>query len=340
VCFHPGIERPARESTSRRNFFKILSMSDPTPVPVILDCDPGHDDMFAILLAAAHPAIDLLAVTTVAGNGHLEAVTRNALQICTLAGLDGTVIAAGADKALDGSRIRAPYIHGESALDGAELPEPTIRLASEGAVPLTARLLAESERPVTIAATGPLTNVAMLLDERPDLMSRVERIVLMGGSAGRGNITPLAEFNMYVDPEAADRVLRCGLPLLMCGLDVTHQAVAVPEVFQRLRDIGGRLARTLEALLRFYGGAYERTYGMPDPPVHDPVAIAAIIEPDVVGCVDVPVAVELAGTHTRGATSVDLHGMTGAEPNARIAMELDRDRFWDLMLDAIRTLSR
>jgi inosine-uridine nucleoside N-ribohydrolase len=315
-------------------------MSDLSPVPVILDCDPGHDDMFAILLAAAHPGIDLLAVTTVAGNGHLEEVTRNALQICTLARLDGMVIAAGAAKALDGSQVRAPHIHGESGLDGAELPEPAIRPAEEGAVALMARLLEESERPVTIAATGPLTNVALLLDERPDLKPRIERLVLMGGSTGRGNITPYAEFNIYVDPEAADRVLGCGLPILMCGLDVTHQALAVPEVFQRLRDIGGPLASTLEALLRFYGGAYERTYGMPDPPVHDPVAIASIIDPAVVTCVDVPVAVELTGTHTRGATSVDLFGMTGAEPNVRVAMELDRDRFWDLMLDAIRTLSR
>ncbi|WP_395103465.1 nucleoside hydrolase [Actinomadura sp. SCN-SB] len=315
-------------------------MGDSATVPVLLDCDPGHDDMFAILLAAAHPAIDLLAVTTVAGNGPLEAVTRNALAICTLAGLDGTVVAAGADRALNGGRHTAPGIHGESALDGAALPDPAIPLADEDAVTLMARLLEESERPVTIAATGPLTNVATLLDARPDLTGRIERIVFMGGSAGRGNTTPVAEFNVYVDPEAADRVLRSGLPLLMCGLDVTHQALAVPEVFRRLRAIGGALPTTLEALLRFYGGAYEKVFGMPDPPVHDPVAIAAIADPDVVACVDVAVTVELTGEHTRGATVVDLHRVTGAEPNARVAMELDRGRFWDLMLDAIRALAR
>ncbi|GAA2433694.1 pyrimidine-specific ribonucleoside hydrolase RihA [Actinomadura vinacea] len=296
--------------------------------------------MFAILLAAAHPGIELLAVTTVAGNGPLEAVTANALRICTLAGLDDVVVAAGADRALRGDRRTAPDIHGESALDGADLPEPAVPLAADDAVTVMARLLEEAGRPVTIAATGPLTNVATLLDRRPDLTRRIERIVFMGGSAGRGNTMPLAEFNVFVDPEAADRVLRCGLPLLMCGLDVTHQALATPEVFARLRAIGGTLPATCEGLLRFFAGAYEEVYGMPDPPVHDPVAIAAIVEPDVVECVEAPVVVELDGAHTRGATVVDLHRVTGAAPNARVAMGLDAGRFWDLMLDAVRTLAR
>ncbi|XVQ09984.1 nucleoside hydrolase [Spirillospora sp. CA-255316] len=315
-------------------------MADHRVVPVILDCDPGHDDMFAILLAAAHPRVDLLAVTTVAGNGPLGAVTENALRICTLAGLGGVTVAAGADRALRGGQRTAPDIHGESALDGADLPEPAVALADDDAVTVMARLLADADRPVTIAATGPLTNIATLLDRRPDLTQRIERIVFMGGSAGRGNTRPLAEFNVFADPEAADRVLRCGLPLLMCGLDVTHQALATPEVFDRLLAIGGTLPVTCAGLLRFFASAYDEVYGMPDPPIHDPVAIAAIIEPDVVTTVAAPVAVELDGTHTRGATVVDLHGVTGAAPNARIAMGLDAARFWDLMLDAIRTLSR
>ncbi|MFI0354845.1 nucleoside hydrolase [Actinomadura sp. 9N407] len=314
-------------------------MIDSFCVPLVLDCDPGHDDMFAILLAAAHPGIDLLAVTTVAGNGPLDAVTENARRICTLAGLDGTVVAAGADRALLGDRRTAPNIHGKTGLDGAPLPEPTVPLADEDAVTVIARLLEESERPVTIAATGPLTNVATLLERRPDLKPRIERIVFMGGSAGRGNTTPLAEFNVHTDPEAADRVLRCGLPLVMCGLDVTHQALATPEVFERLRSIGGLLPATLGGLLRFFAGTYEKVYGMPAPPVHDPVAIAAIIDPDVVRCVEAPVAVELAGEHTRGATVVDLHGVTGAPANVQVALELDSGRFWDLMLDAVRVLS-
>lgn len=314
-------------------------MDPQSPVPVVLDCDPGHDDMFAILLAAAHPGIDLLAVTTVAGNGPLDKVTQNALRICTAAGLHGIPVAAGADRALAGGQDTAPRIHGDSALDGTELPEPAIPLADDDAVTVTARLLETASRPVTIAATGPLTNVASLLRDRPDLTEKIERIVFMGGSTGRGNRTPLAEFNIWADPEAADIVLRSGLPLLMCGLDVTHQALAGPEVFARLRAIGGDLAATCAASLEFYGNAYREVYGMPAPPLHDPVAIAAIVAPEVVRCVEAPVAVELTGEHTRGATVVDLYRVTGARPNAQVALELDRERFWDLMLDAVRTLA-
>jgi len=313
-------------------------MRDLRPIPVVLDCDPGHDDMFAILLAAAHPGIDLLAVTTVAGNGPLDKVTLNARRICTAAGID-TIIAAGADRALAGGQDTAPRIHGDSALDGTDLPEPTIPLAADDAVTVMARLLADAPGPITIVATGPLTNVATLLRDRPDLAPKIERIVFMGGSTGRGNRAPLAEFNIWVDPEAADIVLRSGLPLLMCGLDVTHQALAGPEIFKRLRDIGGPLPATLAASLEFYGNAYREVFGMTAPPLHDPVAIAAIVEPDVVRRVAAPVVVELTGEHTRGATVVDLYGVTGAAPNAEVALELDRDRFWDLVLDAVRTLA-
>ena len=313
-------------------------MRNLTPVPVVLDCDPGHDDMFAILLAAAHPGIDLLAVTTVAGNGPLDKVTLNARKICTAAGLD-VVVAAGADRALAGGQDTAPHIHGDTALDGTDLPEPAIPLAADDAVTVMARLLERASRPITLVATGPLTNVATLLNRRPDLTPKIERIVFMGGSTGRGNRAPLAEFNIWVDPEAADVVLRSGVPLLMCGLDVTHQALATPEVFARLRAIGGPLPATLAASLEFYGDAYREVFGMTAPPLHDPVAIAAIVEPDVVRRVPAPVAVELTGEHTRGATVVDLHRVTGAEPNAEVALELDADRFWDLVLDAVRTLS-
>lgn len=314
-------------------------MSDLSPVPVVLDCDPGHDDMFAILLAAAHPGIDLLAVTTVAGNGPLDKVTLNARKICTAAGLDGITIAAGADRALAGRRYTAPRIHGDSALDGTDLPEPAVPQADDDAVTAMARLLRDSSRPVTIAATGPLTNVATLLRNHPDLVPGIERIVFMGGSTGRGNRAPLAEFNILADPEAADIVLRSGLPLTMCGLNVTHQALAGPEVFERLRAIGGPLVTSLAGSLEFYGNAYREIFGMPAPPLHDPVAIAAIVEPEVVRCVEAPVAVELTGEHTRGATVVDLYRVTGAEPNARVAVELDRERFWDLVIDAVHRLT-
>jgi purine nucleosidase/pyrimidine-specific ribonucleoside hydrolase len=299
-------------------------------VAVVLDCDPGHDDAFAILLAAAHPSIDLLAVTTVAGNGPLPRVTDNARRVCALAGID-VPVAAG----LSGPGAEAATaIHGASALDGADLPEP-VPLWPEDAITLMARLIEESAQPVTIVATGPLTNVAALLARRPDLRPA---IVFMGGSCGRGNWRPLAEFNIWADPEAADRVLRSGLPITMCGLDVTHQAIATPEVFAELRALGTPLASTCADLLRFFAGTYDTVFGMPDPPVHDPVAVAAVAEPGIVRVVDAPVVVELDGTHTRGATVVDLHGVTGARANARVAVELDRERFWRVLLAAIAVL--
>jgi inosine-uridine nucleoside N-ribohydrolase len=299
-------------------------------IPVVLDCDPGHDDVFAILLAAAHPAIDLRAITTVAGNGTLGQVTENALRVCTLAGITDIPVAAGP---AGGEIATAREIHGASALDGADLPEPADLLSDEDAVTLTERLLEETE--LTIIATGPLTNVAALVERRPDLKPR---IVFMGGSCGRGNWRPLAEFNIWADPEAADRVLTSGLPVTMVGLDVTHQALATPDVLARLTTTP--LARTMADLLRFFASTYDEVFGMPDPPVHDPVAVAAVAQPELLKFVDAPVAVELDGTHTRGATVVDLHGVTQQPPNARVAVELDRPGFWEVMLSAIERLGR
>ncbi|MCE7002652.1 nucleoside hydrolase [Kibdelosporangium philippinense] len=297
--------------------------------PVVLDCDPGHDDVFAMVLAAAHPAIDLRAITTVAGNGPLDQVTTNALRICALAGID-VPVAAGLSSA---GNENAPSIHGESALDGADLPEPAELLVSADAVSLTERSL--SEGPLTIIATGPLTNVAALIRKRPDLRPR---IVFMGGSCGRGNWRPLAEFNIWVDPEAADTVLSSGLDVTMCGLDVTHQATATPDVFERLRALATPLALTLADLLGFFASTYHSVFGMPDPPVHDPVAVAAVAEPGLLRTVAAPVTIELAGTHTRGATVVDLHGVTGNPANAQVALGLDRGGFWDVMLKAVERL--
>ncbi|ONI86462.1 pyrimidine-specific ribonucleoside hydrolase RihA [Actinosynnema sp. ALI-1.44] len=299
-------------------------------IPVVLDCDPGHDDVFAMLLAAAHPAIDLRAITTVAGNGPLDKVTTNALRVCALAGID-VPVAAGLSQPAAGN---APSIHGESALDGTDLPEPADLLADEDAVTLTERLL-DKAGPVTIVATGPLTNVAALLRKRPDLRPRV---AFMGGSCGRGNWTPLAEFNIWADPEAADVVLSSGLEVTMCGLDVTHQATATPDVFERLRAMRTPIADRMGDLLRFFASTYDEVFGMPDPPVHDPVAVAAVAAPELLRFVDAPIAVELTGTHTRGATVVDLHGVTGKPANARVALDLDRAEFWDVMLAAVERL--
>jgi purine nucleosidase/pyrimidine-specific ribonucleoside hydrolase len=223
-------------------------------------------------------------------------------------------------------------------MDGADLGEPDVALDGRHAVDLLADVLRDAEEPVTVVATGPLTNVALLLRRHPELRRAVHEIVLMGGTAGAGNWRPLAEFNIFVDPEAAHVVFSSGLPVTMCGLDVTHQALATDEVLGRLRALGTPLAATVVDLLGFFAGRYRGLWGFPAAPVHDPVAVARVIDPAVVGCVDAHVAIELHGTHTRGATVVDRFGVTGEASNAQVALELDHARFWALIIDAVRTL--
>ena len=203
------------------------------PLPIILDCDPGHDDALAMILAAHNPALKLLGITTVSGNGGISKVTLNARRVATLARIT-VPIAQGCGKSLLGAFEEASDIHGESALDGAELPDPKVPLSEMHAVELIASLVRESSEPVTLVATGPLTNIALFLKMYPQLKEKVAEIVFMGGSATRGNRTPYAEFNIWMDPEAADVVLRSGLPLTMCGLDVTHQALVTKEIFNKL----------------------------------------------------------------------------------------------------------
>jgi purine nucleosidase len=314
------------------------AVATPPPVPTILDCDPGHDDMVAILLAAAHSRIDLLAITTVAGNGTLERTTHNARAVCTLAGIRGVPIAAGAPGPLVGTLRTAAHVHGESGLEGAQLPDPDVPLAAEHAVALMARLLREAAEPVTLVPTGPLTNVALLLRTHPDLAERIREIVLMGGSAGVGNVEPLAEFNIHVDPEAADVVFSSGLPVTMCGLNVTHQALATDAVLDRLHGLSTPLAETVVLLLGFFRDRYRDLWGLPAPPVHDPVAVARVIDPELVRCEEAHVAVELHGTHTRGATVCDRFGVSGRTPNAHVAMELDAAGFWELIVAAVDRL--
>jgi inosine-uridine nucleoside N-ribohydrolase len=307
--------------------------------PVILDCDPGHDDALAIMLAAADPRLNLLAITTVAGNQTLEKTTLNARRVCTIAGITDVPVAAGYDRPLVGDLKVADDIHGASGLDGPTFGEPTVPLAAEHAVELMRRLLLAHPEPVTLVPCGPLTNVAVLLRDHPEVRAQIREIVLMGGSTERGNITPYGEFNVAVDPEAADLVFRSGLPVTMCGLNVTHQARVTPDVVARLRAIGTDLADACVDLMTFFASTYERVFGLADPPLHDPVAVARVIDPSLVDCVRVPVAVELTGTHTRGATVVDLHGKTGAPPNALVATRLDAPRYWDLIVEAVTKLS-
>ncbi|MEU4493351.1 nucleoside hydrolase [Streptomyces sp. NBC_00210] len=310
------------------------------PVPIIIDCDPGHDDAIAIMLAAGDPAIDLLAITTVAGNQTVEKTTLNARRVCTVAGITGVPIAAGCARPLVQPLLVADDVHGDSGLDGPQFPEPTVDVVPEHAIDLMYRILTRHPEPVTLVPTAPLTNIALLLTRYPDSAAYIREIVLMGGSTERGNRTPAAEFNIHVDPEAADIVLRSGVPVTMCGLNVTHQALATPDVLARLEGLGTELGRICAELMMFFAATYRRLWGFESPPLHDPVAVARVIDPAIVHCADASVAVELRGEHTRGATVVDLHRYLDRPVNARVAVALERELFWDRVIAAVEALGK
>ncbi|MGL6548171.1 pyrimidine-specific ribonucleoside hydrolase RihA [Aeromonas hydrophila] len=306
-------------------------------LPVILDCDPGHDDAIALILALASPELKVLAVTTSAGNQTPDKTLNNALRILTLLGRDDIPVAAGAPKPLARELIIADNVHGESGLDGPKLPDPAFAPVAMTALELMAKCLRESPEPVTLVPTGPLTNIALLLAAHPELKSKIARIVLMGGAAGAGNWTPAAEFNIYVDPEAADMVFKSGLPITMCGLDVTHEAQVMDEDIERVRAITNPVAQCVAGLLDFFM-IYHRDpkWGFAGAPLHDPCTIAWLLAPALFHGVECRVDIETGGTHTSGMTVVDRYGLTGKAANALVLLGLDRAGFIDLLVTRLR----
>lgn len=306
-------------------------------LPVILDCDPGHDDAIALILALASPELKVLAVTTSAGNQTPDKTLNNALRILTLLGRDDIPVAAGAPKPLARELIIADNVHGESGLDGPTLPDPGFSPVAMTALELMATCLRESPEPVTLVPTGPLTNIALLLAAHPELKSKIARIVLMGGAAGAGNWTPAAEFNIYVDPEAADMVFKSGLPITMCGLDVTHEAQVMDEDIARVRAITNPVAQCVAGLLDFFM-IYHRDpkWGFAGAPLHDPCTIAWLLAPALFHGVECRVDIETGGTHTSGMTVVDRYGLTGKVANALVLLGLDRAGFIDLLVTRLR----
>jgi pyrimidine-specific ribonucleoside hydrolase len=311
-------------------------MSGDAPTPILLDCDPGHDDAVAILLALGSPGVRLLGITTCFGNCPVEDATRNAQRVLALVGREDVPVAVGAAGPMSGEVALGNYVHGASGLDGPVLPEPTVAPVDETATELLERCLSDSPEPVTVVVTGPMTNVGVLLSEKPGLTEHIREIVFMGGSTERGNHTPTAEFNTFADPEALDVVLHAGVPIHMVGLNLTHQALATPAVVQRMSEMPHEVGRTCAAWMGFFGDSYERIWEFQAPPVHDPCTIASLLDPDVIRWRDCFVAVELDGTWTRGTTVVDLFGrLPDQAPNASVAMELDTMRYWDLVLAAL-----
>jgi pyrimidine-specific ribonucleoside hydrolase len=307
------------------------------PTPIVLDCDPGHDDAIALLLALASPEVEVVAVTTVAGNATLEQTTANALRVLELAGRGEVPVGAGAGRPLVRERDVAAHVHGTTGMDGPELPRPTGAPVAEHAVELLAREIRARDGRLTLVATGPLTNVALLLALHPD--APPERIVLMGGAVGEGNRTPAAEFNVWADPEAARRVFTSGLDVTMLGLDVTHQAIIRPEQADELRA-AGRAGTFVAELVDFYGRFHRRLYPeLGGSPMHDPLAVAHVLRPGLVDVRPAHVSVDCSWSEGRGRTNVDWRGRhDGLDPNTHVGLGLDRAAFWTLLRERIASL--
>jgi inosine-uridine nucleoside N-ribohydrolase len=302
-----------------------------TPIPILLDCDPGHDDALALLLALASPEVELRGVTTVAGNQTLEKTTANALRVLELVGRDDVEVAAGAARPLVREPYVAAYVHGETGLDGSDLPPARGTPVAQHAVDF----LAASVGGITLVATGPLTNVALLLARHPE--ARPERIVLMGGAIAEGNVTPAAEFNVWADPEAAKRVFASGLDLTMVGLDVTHKALVRTEHKERLRA-AGRVGRTVAELLDFYDRFHREVYGFDGSPIHDAVALAYTFRPDLLETRELNVEVDCESDLCRGRTVVDVWRRTGRDANAHVAVDIDAAAFVELLVERVGSL--
>jgi inosine-uridine nucleoside N-ribohydrolase len=306
-----------------------------TATRFILDCDPGHDDAIALLLALGSPELELLGVTTVSGNQTLEKTTANAIRVLDHLGRTGMTVAAGAGRPLVRERYVADYVHGETGLDGPELPPPAREPVPEHAIEFIAARA--SEAPLTLVPTGPLTNVALFLARYPELQHRIERVVLMGGAIAEGNVTPAAEFNIWADPEAAERVFQSGLDVTMVGLDVTHKALFRQEHADRLAA-AGTAGRLVADLYGFYVQFHQSQYGWNGTPVHDAVAVAHVIDPSILETKDRGVIVDTGPELSRGRTYVDLWRRAGWEPNCHVATDIDSARFLDLLVERIASL--
>lgn len=308
---------------------------------ILLDCDPGHDDAVAMMLAWGNPSIELLGVTTVGGNQTLDKVTRNALSVATVMGMRDVPIAAGCRLPLVRPVEIAPDVHGDSGLDGVELPEPAVELDPRHGVDLIIETIMSNEPgTVTLVPTGPLTNIAMAARKEPRIVERVQEVVLMGGGYHVGNWSAVAEFNIKVDPEAAHIVFNEKWPIVMVGLDLTHQALATDEVAERIAAVPGSVSQFTLGLFTFFRKAYQDAQGFDFPPVHDPCTLAYLIDPTIVETVRVPVDVELNGSLTTGMTVADFRAPAPEDCHTKVATRLDAPRFWGLVVDAIDRIQK
>ncbi len=303
---------------------------------IIIDTDPGQDDAAAILLAFGSPEeLEVLGITTVAGNVPLALTSRNARMICELCGRQDIKVFAGADRPVKRPLITAEHVHGKTGLDGPVLPEPTMALQEQHGVDFIIETLRrEPASSVTLCTLGPLTNIALALEKAPDIAPRVRELVMMGGGFFEGgNITPAAEFNIYVDPEAAQAVLKSGIPVVMMPLDVTHQLLTLKKRVEAIRAIGTRPAIVMVEMLEFFERFDVEKYGSDGGPLHDPSTVAYLLKPELFKGRDCNVEVELESELTVGMTVVDWWQVTDRKHNAKVMRHVDSDGFFALLAE-------
>ncbi|MBD1916853.1 MULTISPECIES: nucleoside hydrolase [Cyanophyceae] len=309
------------------------------PRPLIIDCDPGVDDAIALLLAFASAAeFDLLGITTVAGNVPLALTQANARRICHLAQRTNVPVYAGCPRPLLRSLTTAEDIHGATGLQGTQLPEPAMPLQSQHAVAFLIEQLTTTSVPITLATLGPLTNLAVALIQCPAIAQNIDQVVMMGGALGCGNITPAAEFNIYVDPHAAKVVVDAGLPLIMIGLDVTHQVVTTPDRLAALEALGTPVGKAAAGMLRYYGQLDLERHGLAAPPLHDPCVLAYLLRPDLFSGRPMHLAIETEGTLCLGRTVANGHPTPAAPANATVIETANADGIYALLIERLRKL--
>ena len=306
---------------------------------IIIDTDPGQDDAVAILLALASPELEVLGITTVAGNVPLALTTRNAQLIVGLSGQTVPIV-AGRDRPLNRQLVTAEYVHGQTGLDGIDLGEPHVPVTpGDGVDFIIDTLRREAPGTVTLVPIGPLTNIAAAFARAPDIIPRVQQVVLMGGAYFEvGNVTPTAEFNIYVDPEAAAQVLNSGVDVVMMPLDVTHKALTSADWLAGLRALGTRAGEAVASWTDFFERYDREKYGAEGAPLHDPCTIAYLIRPELFSGRRINVEIETEGRFTTGMTVADWWGVTGREPNALFIRDIDREGFFTLLTERIATL--
>lgn len=311
-----------------------------TPSKIIIDTDPGQDDAAAIMLALASPELEVLGITAVAGNVPLALTGRNARMVTEICGRGDVAVYAGADRPLARKLVTAEHVHGKTGLDGIDLFEPARPLESKHAVDFIIETLrSEPAGTITLCPLGPLTNIAMVLERAPDVAGRIKQIVLMGGGFFEGgNITPSAEFNIYVDPEAAKVVFGAGIPLTMMPLDVTHKVLTTRVRVERLRANGNRASVAMADMLEFFERFDEEKYGTDGGPLHDPTVIAWLLDPDMFSGRNCNVEIETGSDLTLGATVVDWWRVTERPQNALVVKDVDADRFFDLLIERLGRL--